>query len=85
MIFPKLQNIYGQGDGGVFTANSINSWGPKMRGQQVTDWTGKAQGLTPQPNNSRDFFRTGKELVNSVAISTGSDRSQTYFFLHEYV
>lgn len=79
MIFPKLQNEYGQGDGGIFVANSINSWGPKMTGQQVTDWTGKDQALTPQPNNSRDFFRTGKELVNSVAISSGSDHSQTYF------
>lgn len=79
MAFPKLQNTYGQGDGSVFTANSINSWGPKMQGQQITDWTGKTQALTPQPDNSRDFFRTGKELVNSASISTGNERSQTYF------
>ena len=79
MIFPKLQNVYGQGDGGIFVANSINSWGPKMTGQDVTDWTGKSQALSPQPGNSRDFFRTGTELVNSVALSSGSDRSQTYF------
>ena len=62
MIFPKLQNVYGQGDGGIFVANSINSWGPKMTGQDVTDWTGKTQALSPQPNNSRDFFRTGTEI-----------------------
>ncbi len=79
MVFPKLQNVYGQGDGDKFIAGSINSWGPKMTGQEVTDWTGKTQALTPQPNNSRDFFRTGKELVNSVSLSSGSDRSQTYF------
>ncbi|MHA4806608.1 SusC/RagA family TonB-linked outer membrane protein [Flavitalea flava] len=79
MIFPKLQNEYGQGDGGNFIANSINSWGPKMTGQSVTDWTGKAQPLSTQPDNSRDFFRTGTELVNSAAISTGNGQSQTYF------
>ena len=79
MIFPKLQNTYGQGDGGNFVANSINSWGPKMDGQSVTDWTGKSQPLTPQSSNSRDFFRTGSELINSVAVSAGGDRSQTYF------
>lgn len=79
MVFPKLQNVYGQGDGGNFVANSINSWGPKMEGQSVTDWTGKSQALTPQSSNSRDFFRTGKELINSVAVSAGGDHSQTYF------
>jgi TonB-linked SusC/RagA family outer membrane protein len=79
MVFPKLQNVYGQGDGGIFLANSIDSWGPKMDGQQVTDWTGRSQALTPQPDNSKDFFRTGKELVNSVSLSGSSDRSQTYF------
>jgi TonB-linked SusC/RagA family outer membrane protein len=79
MIFPGQQNVYGQGNGGVFDANTENSWGPKMTGQQVTDWTGKAQALTPQPDNSKDFFRTGSELVNSISLSNGNDKSQTYF------
>ena len=79
MIYPKLQNVYGQGDGGNFVVNSENSWGPKMDGQQVTDWTGKSQALTPQPDNFKDFFRTGSEFINSVALSAGTDKSQTYF------
>lgn len=79
MIFPDQQNVYGQGNGGVFDANADNSWGPKMTGQQVTDWTGKSQPLTPQPNNAKDFFQTGNEFVNSVALSNGNDKSQTYF------
>jgi TonB-linked SusC/RagA family outer membrane protein len=79
MILPKLQNEYGQGDQGVFQDSTSDSWGPKMQGQQVTNWTGKTQALTPQPDNFKDFFRTGSELINSVAISAGGDKSQTYF------
>ena len=79
MIYPKLQNEYGQGDGGQFVSNSENSWGPKLTGQQVTDWTGKTQALTAQPDNFKDFFKTGSELINAVAISAGNNKSQTYF------
>ena len=79
MIYPKLQNVYGQGDGGQFVNNSEDSWGPKMTGQQVTDWTGKSQSLTPQPNNFKDFFKTGSEFINALALSTGNEKSQTYF------
>lgn len=79
MIFPKLQNVYGQGNGGNFVANSEDSWGPAMTGQEVTDWTGKSQPLAAQPDNFKDFFRTGTELINSFAISTGTEKAQTYF------
>ena len=79
MIYPKLQNAYGQGISGAFEKNSDDSWGPKLQGQNVEDWTGKTQPLTPQPDNFKDFFRTGSELINSAAISTGSEKSQTYF------
>lgn len=78
MVYPDLQNTYGQGDAGVFIPGSNNSWGPKMTGQEVQDWTGKTQPLISQPNNFKDFFRTGSELINSVAISSGNDRSRTY-------
>ncbi|MEO8109054.1 MAG: SusC/RagA family TonB-linked outer membrane protein [Ginsengibacter sp.] len=79
MIYPKLQNTYGQGIGGVFDKNSDDSWGPKLQGQAVEDWTGKTQPLVSQPDNFKDFFRTGSELINSAAISTGTEKSQTYF------
>ncbi|HXB43498.1 MAG TPA: TonB-dependent receptor plug domain-containing protein, partial [Puia sp.] len=79
MILPKFQNMYGQGLGNNFAAASDQSWGAKMDGQFVTDWTGKTQALTPQPDNVKDFFQTGSEFINSVAISAGNDKSQTYF------
>ncbi len=79
MIFPEMQNEYGQGNNGIFVASNENSWGPKMTGQEVMDWTGKTQSLTPQPDNSKDFFKTGNELVNSISMSGGNEKAQTYF------
>ncbi len=79
MILPKFQNEYGQGSGGLFDAKSELSWGPKMTGQPVVDWTGKTQALSPQKDNYKDFFRSGSELVNSISLSGGTDKSQTYF------
>ncbi|HSZ32311.1 MAG TPA: SusC/RagA family TonB-linked outer membrane protein [Puia sp.] len=79
MILPKSQNVYGQGQGGVFIANSLDSWGPKMEGQEVQDWTGKTQALSPQPDNIKDFFQTGTELINTISLSAGNEKSQTYF------
>lgn len=79
MIYPEMQNIYGQGNGGVFNEEAEQSWGPKMTGQKLQDWTGKTQALVPQPDNYKKFFRTGSELMNSVSLSAGNERSQTYF------
>ena len=79
MVLPHFQNTYGEGSGGIFDPKSEYSWGPKMTGQSVTDWTGKSQPLSPQPDNFKDFFRTGSEFINSVALSGGGDKSQTYF------
>jgi TonB-linked SusC/RagA family outer membrane protein len=79
MVLPHFQNTYGEGSGGIFDPKSEYSWGPKMTGQSVTDWTGKSQPLSPQADNFKDFFRTGSEFINSVALSGGGDKSQTYF------
>jgi TonB-linked SusC/RagA family outer membrane protein len=79
MVYPKLQNVYGQGDQGVFQDSTNDSWGPQMTGQQVKNWTGKTQALTAQPDNFKNFFRTGTELINSASVSSGNDKAQTYF------
>jgi TonB-dependent SusC/RagA subfamily outer membrane receptor len=59
MLLPDFQNEYGQGAGGVFSNNTGNSWGPKITGQTVTDWTGNSTKLTAYPNNFKDFFSYG--------------------------
>jgi len=79
LTLPYLQNEYGQGNGGVFGARASGSWGPKMNNQAVTDWTGKSQGMEPQPNNISDFFQLGSSFNNSVGIKGGTDKVQSYF------
>ena len=79
-LYPEMQNVYGQGMNGSYQANSeLSSWGPKMTGQTVTDWTGKQSTLDPQPNNLKDFFKTGYNLTNNFSYSTGNERSTIYF------
>ena len=56
------------------------SWGPKMEGQQYRPYYswypgadfGKLEALTPQPDNIKNFFETGKNFNNSIAVSGGS-------------
>jgi TonB-linked SusC/RagA family outer membrane protein len=80
-----LQNVYGQGSGGVYKPHSELSWGPKMEGQKVVTWSqdpadaGKTYTLTPQPNNINDLFDLGYNLSNNVQISLGNKLVQGYF------
>lgn len=78
-VLPELQYEYGQGDAGIYGSNSERSWGPKATGQTVTLWNGKSVPLLGQPDNLKNFFRTGYTLNNTLSISGGGDKMQTYF------
>jgi TonB-linked SusC/RagA family outer membrane protein len=57
------------------------SWGPKIAGQEYRPYYswfpgaefGSLSPLTAHPDNIRNFFRTGTNLNNSVAVSGGGD------------
>lgn len=78
-IFPKYQNQYGQGFGGEFqyvdgAGGGVNdgadeSWGPKLDGRPIDQFSGKAQPWVAHPNNVRDFFRTGSTVSNNLTVS----------------
>ena len=80
-----FQNEYGQGAAGIYNRAQEGSWGPRMTGQQVALWggdpadIGKTYSFSPQPNNYRDFYSTGKQLSNTLAFSGGNEKAQTYF------
>jgi TonB-dependent SusC/RagA subfamily outer membrane receptor len=75
---PSFQNQYGQGTGGVLDPSKGDSWGPKMTGQSYTNFLGNQASYSPQPDNVKDFFRDGTSLNNSLGISSGSEKMQTY-------
>ncbi len=75
---PKMQNTYGQGINDTAYANKGTSWGAKMTGQSFTNYLGNQGTYSAQPNNIRDFFRTGSSLNNSISVSGGSEKAATY-------
>lgn len=46
-------------------AGSYSSWGPKL--------------ATPSNYHPKDFFQTGTNVTNTLSLSTGTDKNQTYF------
>jgi len=78
-VLPEFQYEYGQGDAGVYSPNSEHSFGPRITGQNVTLWNGTGAILAGQSNRFDEFFRIGKTYSNSIAVSGGSEKMQTYF------
>ncbi|CAM1355305.1 SusC/RagA family TonB-linked outer membrane protein [Tenacibaculum halocynthiae] len=69
MSLPKLQSEY----------QSASVGSPIAENGRVTDpksWGAKAQGLS---NDAKSFFNTGYTAINSVALTSGNAKVQTYF------
>ncbi|WP_461450353.1 SusC/RagA family TonB-linked outer membrane protein [Mucilaginibacter sp.] len=62
---PVLQTEYARGDTGVTSGTSINSWGAKEA----------AGAINSQPSS---FYTTGKNLINSFTLRTGTEKNQTF-------
>lgn len=79
-VLPNFQNEYGQGNSGVYNLNSGENWGPKLDGSSKDGYMGggEKRPYSAQEDNVKDFFRTGLSLNNSVGVSGGSDKMQTY-------
>ncbi|MGY0427127.1 MAG: SusC/RagA family TonB-linked outer membrane protein, partial [Polaribacter sp.] len=78
LLLPKYQNQYGRGVDGVFATDlsqlkSSGSWGPKFDGSQQLYYTGEKRPYTAQPNNVKNFFRTGYSIINTIAISKSTE------------
>lgn len=58
-------------------ASAYGSWGPKMEDQKIIDWDGKERTFSPQPNNYKDYFRTGVMANNALSLG-GAYKSNTF-------
>lgn len=65
---PKMQNTFGQGAQGAYNADSGNSWGAKIEGQEYTDWSGKKRNMTHY-DNVGNYFDTGINLTESFSLA----------------
>jgi TonB-linked SusC/RagA family outer membrane protein len=82
---PEYQNRYGQGyfgefqwvdgAGGGLWDHFDESWGPKMDGRLIDQFTGKAQPWVAHPDNVRSYFDTGLTSNTNVAVARVGERS----------
>ncbi len=79
---PDMQNEYAQGSNGVYDSLSTYSWGPKINGQTVTDWSGKQVKLQPY-DNVANYFKNGvvsnqnisfQQQINSTSVYASYNR-----------
>jgi TonB-linked SusC/RagA family outer membrane protein len=85
MILPDFQNEYGQGTNGRAPADtdelrsSGGSWGGRLDGSDQLYWDGTTKPYSAQSDNVKDFFRTGGNYVNTVALTGGNDKVTARF------
>ena len=82
---PEYQNEYAQGTStgastatatvGLYNFNASTSWGPRITGQNVTNFFGKPETLKAYPNNVADLFKNGFNRQNTISFSGGSDKT----------
>jgi TonB-dependent SusC/RagA subfamily outer membrane receptor len=82
---PDYQNEYAQGTStggvtatttvGVYNSLASTSWGPRILGQNVTNFFGRTEQLSAFPNNVTDLFKNGFNRQNSVSVSGGNDKT----------
>ncbi len=84
-VMPQYQNQYGQGFAGEFqfvdgAGGGINdgadeSWGPKLDGRKIDQFTGKAQPWIAHPNNVKDYFQTGHTISNAISVTANGSKT----------
>ncbi|MFM9837425.1 MAG: SusC/RagA family TonB-linked outer membrane protein [Cyclobacteriaceae bacterium] len=76
---PEFQNSYAQGNNGIYGATSLDSWGPKITGQTVTNYLGNPEVLEAYPNNLRNLFKQGNNVQNSIDFKGGNEKANYIF------
>ncbi|HCM75685.1 MAG TPA: SusC/RagA family TonB-linked outer membrane protein [Cytophagales bacterium] len=72
---PEYQNVYSQGNFGKYDSSAFNNWGARIVGQTVTESiTNNQVPLRAYPDNYKEFYRTGKTLINNVAFSDANQK-----------
>lgn len=67
-ILPDFQNRYGTGDLNSTESSFVRSWGNRLNSSNY-------MGYNPRD----DYFQTGVTDTESVSLSTGTEKNQTYF------
>ena len=85
LLLPAFQDEYGQGTLGdtptdlATLRSNGSSWGAKMDGSNRLYWNGETKPFSPQPDNVKNFFRTGSSFINTIALNGGNENSSVRF------
>ncbi len=84
-IYIDWQNLYGQGSAGNFkyvdgkgggiNDNYDQSYGPRLDGRPIDQFTGPQQPWVAHPDNVDSFFDTGHTFSTTVAVSGGNENA----------
>jgi len=85
-VYPQLQNEYGQGAFGQHPSEVVPemasikgeepwiwSWGRPLEGQDLPNWLDESTPHSPQPNPFGQFYRTGSNFINTLAMDAGNE------------
>ena len=79
--YTDFQYIYGQGENGLrpttvaeAQSSGVYSFGEKFDGALTPQFDGSTQPYSPNKNRIKDFYRTGYNLTNSVALTGQNDK-----------
>lgn len=82
-----LQDVYGQGSNGEYSASALGSWGGRMDGTIIRNWREQLYGdsryesypYSPQGDYVSKFYDTGVNYTNSVTVSGGTESFASRF------
>jgi TonB-linked SusC/RagA family outer membrane protein len=73
---------YNASEDGPSTRSTSSAWGPRFAGQQYYQYDPATRNKSetrlpwrPYENNRKDFFQTGKTLINSITIDGGNNNT----------
>lgn len=74
---PKLQQEFGQGSNAVYDPIGGANWGPKIAGQQVTNWAGEKENLRGFDNLS-NFYQQGVTQNHNLSFQQQYKSTSVY-------
>ncbi|WP_242083961.1 SusC/RagA family TonB-linked outer membrane protein [Aestuariivivens sediminis] len=81
-----FQTSYGQGTQARIPSGEaeafdlgLNSWGPRLDGSNVVQWDGVSRPYSYVGDNRDYFYRTGSTFINTIALTSGSDKMNYRF------
>src|SRR5260221_962241 len=84
--YTDFQYVYGQGENGVrpqtvsdAQSSGVHSFGEKLDGKPTPQFDGSSRPYVAYKNRISEFYRTGANYTNTVALSGGNDKG--YFRL----